>query len=66
MTHSAPAPLEGLLTIFIPRFPWPETSYAPAPWFQWYLGNAESPERPRRRRRHAPDELYWMFGLLES
>lgn len=31
--------IEGLSSIFVPRFLWPEKpSYMPGAWFTWYLG----------------------------
>lgn len=60
-----PILIEGLVTIFIPRFLWPEKpTYAPGAWFTWYLGMASSPETATSATATLlPTELYWMFGL---
>jgi hypothetical protein len=60
-----PVLIEGLVTIFIPRFLWPEKpNYAPGAWFTWYLGMASSPETATSSTATLlPTELYWMFGL---
>jgi len=60
-----PVLIEGLVTIFIPRFLWPEKpNYAPGAWFTWYLGLASSPETATTSiATMLPTELYWMFGL---
>jgi|GEM_PF-5183948 len=61
-----PVLLEGLATIFIPRFLWPEKPlYQPGAWFTWYLGHAVSPETATTSTAMMlPTELYWMFGAL--
>ena len=60
-----PILIEGLVTIFVPRFLWPDKpTYAPGAWFTWYLGNAESPETATTSTAMMlPTELYWMFGV---
>lgn len=60
-----PVLIEGLVTIFVPRFLWPEKpTYAPGAWFTWYLGWASSPETATTSTATMlPTELYWMFGL---
>ena len=60
-----PVLINGLATIFIPRFLWSDKpSYAPGAWFTWYLGNAQSPEAATTSTAMMmPTELYWMFGL---
>jgi hypothetical protein len=62
--HIGAAPIQGLLTIFIPRFLWPDKpAYAPGAWFTWYLGEASSPETATSATAMMlPTELYWMFG----
>lgn len=61
-----PILIQGLVTIFVPRFLWPgKPTYAPGAWFTWYLGNAESPETATTSTAMMlPTELYWMFGVL--
>lgn len=61
-----PVLIQGLATIFVPRFLWPnKPTYAPGAWFTWYLGQAESPETATTSTAMMlPTELYWMFGLL--
>jgi len=61
-----PVLLEGLTTIFVPRFLWPEKPlYQPGAWFTWYLGNASSPETATTSTAMMlPTELYWMFGIF--
>lgn len=60
-----PILIEGLATIFVPRFLWPDKpTYAPGAWFTWYLGNAESPEEATTSTAMMlATELYWMFGV---
>lgn len=60
-----PVLLEGLATIFIPRFLWPDKPrYMPGAWFTWYLGKADSPETATTSTAMIlPTELYWMFGI---
>lgn len=60
-----PILIEGLVTIFVPRFIWPDKpTYAPGAWFTWYLGNALSPETATSATAMMmPTELYWMFGV---
>lgn len=59
-----PVLLEGLATIFVPRFLWPDKPlYQPGAWFTWYLGYADSPETATSSTAMMlPTELYWMFG----
>ena len=59
-----PVLIEGLATIFVPRFLWADKpTYAPGAWFTWYLGNAKSPESATTSTAMMmPTELYWMFG----
>lgn len=61
-----PILIEGLTTIFIPRFLWPDKPlYMPGAWFTWYLGDARSPETATSSTAMMlPTELYWMFGIL--
>lgn len=61
-----PVLLEGLATIFVPRFLWPEKPlYLPGAWFTWYLGQASSPETATTATAMMlPTELYWMFGIF--
>ena len=61
-----PILIEGLATIFVPRFLWPDKpTYAPGAWFTWYLGQAESPDTATTSTAMMlPTELYWMFGVL--
>jgi hypothetical protein len=58
--------IEGFLTIFIPRFLWPDKpAYAPGAWFTWYLGEAPSPETATSSTAMMlPTELYWMYGIV--
>jgi hypothetical protein len=60
-----PVLLEGLATIFVPRFVWPDKPlYQPGAWFTWYLGHADSPETATTATAMMlPTELYWMFGI---
>ena len=60
-----PVLIEGLVTIFVPRFLWPDKpTYTPGAWFTWYLGYATSPETATTSTAMMlPTELYWMFGL---
>lgn len=60
-----PVLLEGLATIFVPRFLWPDKPlYLPGAWFTWYLGYADSPETATTSTAMMlPTELYWMFGI---
>ncbi|MCK6395843.1 hypothetical protein [Zoogloea sp.] len=60
-----PVLIEGLATIFVPRFLWPDKPlYMPGAWFTWYLGNADSPETATSATAMMlPTELYWMFGV---
>lgn len=60
-----PVLIEGLATIFIPRFLWPDKPlYRPGAWFTWYLGQAPSPEEATSSTAMMlPTELYWMFGV---
>ncbi|PUE17940.1 hypothetical protein [Limnohabitans sp. WS1] len=60
-----PILIEGLATIFVPRFFWPnKPTYAPGAWFTWYLGMAYSPETATSATAMMlPTELYWMFGV---
>lgn len=60
-----PVLIEGLVTIFVPRFLWPDKpSYTPGAWFTWYLGYAASPEMATTATAMMlPTELYWMFGV---
>ena len=60
-----PVLLEGLATIFVPRFLWPDKPlYQPGAWFTWYLGYADSPETATTATAMMlPTELYWMFGI---
>ena len=64
--YLGPVLLQGLVTIFIPRFLWPDKPiYAPGAWFSWYLGIAESPESAKTATAMMlPTELYWEFGAL--
>lgn len=59
-----PVLIEGLATIFVPRFLWPDKpAYAPGAWFTWYLGKAPTPEEATTSTAMMlPTELYWMFG----
>lgn len=59
-----PVLIEGLATIFVPRFLWPDKpAYAPGAWFTWYLGKAASPEEATSSTAMMlPTEWYWMFG----
>ena len=59
-----PVLIEGLVSIFVPRFLWPDKpKYMPGAWFTWYLGKAESPETATTSTAMMlPTELYWMFG----
>jgi hypothetical protein len=61
-----PVLIEGLTTIFVPRFLWPDKpSYMPGAWFTWYLGRASSPETATTSTAMMlPTELYWMFGIM--
>src|SRR5262249_28754540 len=61
-----PVLIEGLATIFIPRFLWPDKPlYQPGAWFTWYLGEAASPETATTSTAMLlPTELYWMFGIF--
>ncbi len=61
-----PVLLEGLATIFVPRFLWLEKPlYQPGAWFTWYLGEASSPETATTSTAMMlPTELYWMFGIF--
>jgi hypothetical protein len=61
-----PVLIEGLATIFVPRFLWPDKpTYAPGAWFTWYLGKASSPEEATSSTAMMlPTEWYWMFGWL--
>lgn len=56
--------IEGLQTIFVPRFLWPDKPvYTPGGWFTWYLGKADSPEEATSATAMMlPTEWYWMFG----
>jgi hypothetical protein len=58
--------IEGLATIFVPRFLWPDKpTYAPGAWFTWYLGKADSPSTATSSTAMMlPTELYWMFGVI--
>lgn len=60
-----PVLIEGLATIFVPRFLWPDKpTYIPGAWFTWYLGQADSPETATTSTAMMlPTELYWMFGV---
>ncbi|BAL23241.1 hypothetical protein [Azoarcus sp. KH32C] len=60
-----PVLIEGLASIFIPRFLWPgKPQYMPGAWFTWYLGKADSPESATTSTAMMlPTELYWMFGI---
>jgi len=60
-----PILIEGLATIFVPRFLWPDKpTYAPGAWFTWYLGQADAPETATTSTAMMlPTELYWMFGV---
>ena len=59
-----PVLIEGLATIFVPRFLWPDKpAYTPGAWFTWYLGQAASPEEATTSTAMMlPTEWYWMFG----
>lgn len=59
-----PVLIEGLATIFVPRFLWPDKpTYAPGAWFTWYLGKAATPEEATSSTAMMlPTEWYWMFG----
>lgn len=61
-----PVLIEGLSTIFVPRFLWPDKpQYIPGAWFTWYLGQADTPESATTSTAMMlPTELYWMFGEL--
>jgi hypothetical protein len=61
-----PILIQGLATIFVPRFLWPgKPTYAPGAWFTWYLGGAESPDTATTSTAMMlPTELYWMFGVM--
>lgn len=58
--------IEGLVTIFIPRFLWPDKPvYTPGAWFTWYLGYADSPETATTSTAMMlSTELYWTFGIF--
>lgn len=60
-----PVLVEGIATIFIPRFLWPDKPlFQPGAWFTWYLGNADSVESASSSTAMMlPTELYWMFGV---
>lgn len=62
--YVGPVLIQGLATIWIPRFLWPDKpSYAPGAWFTWYLGFADSPESATTSTAmRLPTELYWSFG----
>lgn len=64
--HLGPFLLRGLMTIFVPRFLWPDKpTYEPGAWFTWYIGKATSPETATSSTGMLlPTELYWMFGPL--
>lgn len=59
------APLQGLATIFVPRFLWADKpQYAPGAWFTWYLGKAPSPEEATSATAMMlAAEMYWMLGF---
>ncbi|NCC05256.1 MAG: hypothetical protein EOM37_14760 [Proteobacteria bacterium] len=61
-----PVLIEGLASIFVPRFLWPDKPvYAPGAWFTWYLGRAASPEEATSSTAMMlPTEWYWMFGWV--